>query len=414
MPFTEPTRHTLSNGLTVLTAPRPASPAVAVLVIYRAGSLYEPRGCTGLAHLTEHMMFRGTALHPEGTLDEITNSLGGVNNAMTTSDYAAYYFVLPPENWPVALSLEADRMSSCLMDDVAFETERNVAMEERRMLYDDPESVLDEAIQTLAYQRHPYRFPVIGLLSDLETVTVEDLRAFYADRYAPGNAVLVVAGDVEPGEAEDAAEDAFGGIHGPSAADREVPAEPPQVSPRSASLALDVSVPRLSIAFHSPRAASEDSPALEVLATLLAGGRSSRLYRLLVTEGAAATDVSASHLLQRDPGLFTLSVELSPGEDPAACEREVVAALDELRRCGVGVDELSAARRLATLETWLGHETALGAAGFLGFWELVGGWELGLAFDGRVAGVTAADVAEAAITHLDPETRTTAWAVRRA
>ena len=409
----EPRRCVLPNGLTVLAASRPASPAVAVLIIYRAGSLHEPPGRTGLAHLTEHMMFRGSSRHPDGTIDELTNGLGGFNNAMTTSDYAAYYFALPNEHWRVALSVEADRMHSCEMDPVIFETERRIAIEERKMLHDDPESVLDEALEALAFERHPYRFPVIGLLPHLETITIGDLRTFYETRYVPGNAVLAVVGDVDSREVEDAAAELFGGVPPGIICEPEVPAEPPQTDSRSLSLTRDVSIPRLSLAFHCPEAASPDSLPLDVLATLLATGRSSRLYRRLVTGDGGSTEVSATRLLQRDPGLFTVCAELSPGEEPRACEDAILTVLADLSREGVLSDELNKARSLSALEMWLGHETSLGVAGFLGFWELVGGWELGVEFEKRLRQVTAEEIAGVLDAYFDPETRNSAWLVPR-
>jgi zinc protease len=413
MTMPEPHRCVLPNGLTVLSVPRPASPAVAILIIYRAGSLHEPPGRTGLAHLTEHMMFRGTPRRPDGAIDDLTNGLGGINNAMTTSDYAAYYFALPEDHWRVALSIEADRMCCCDMAPAVFETERRITIEERKMLDDDPESVLDEALEGLAFRRHPYRFPVIGLLPHLETISVGDLRDFYETRYVPGNAVLAVVGEVDVAEVEDVAGEAFGGIPSRPASEPDVPAEPKQTEPRALSLARDVCVPRLSLAFHCPEAANPDSLPLDVLATLLASGRSSRLYRNLVAGDADVTEVSATRLLQRDPGLFTISAELSPGGDPLACENAILEVLADLRREGVPARELDKARNLAALDRWLGQETSLGVAGFLGFWELIGGWELGVEFEERLTRVTAEEVAGALDAHFDPETRSSAWLVPR-
>ncbi len=406
----EPRRTRLSNGLTLLCVRRPGTPVVGVLMLYRAGSVRDPDGLKGLAHLTEHMMFRGSSRFPDGAIDELTNSLGGVNNAMTTTDYTAYYFVFPRENWRAALELEADRMSTCVLDEKAFEAERNIAIEERQMLDDEPESVLDEELERLAYGSHPYGFPVVGLSPDLSRTMVSDLRAFYEEHYGPSNAVLAIVGDVEVEEMEDATRDIFGALGG-EARDSlpPIPREPRQETPRQTELTRESGIPRLSIAFHCPEAAHPDSPALEIAAVLLGTGRSSRLYAHLVASGGDVNEVSAGRLLQRYPGLFTVTAELSEGGDIEACERLVLEEISELARRGPTQSELEKAGRLWRLDHLLGTETSLGLAGFVGFWELLGDWELGGDFVREVAAVTREDVSRVVSAYINPDTRNTAW-----
>ena len=218
MSIPTPRKAVLESGLSILTVTRRDIPLVAVLLTYRAGSLFEPAGKTGLAHLTEHMMFRGTPSRPQGEIDRLTGRLGGTNNAMTTADHALYYFILPSEHWWTAVAIEADRMFHCEMTEAAFATERRVAIEERRMLDDDPEALAYETIDALAFGDHPYRYPVVGVAEDLERLTLEDVRSFYAARYAPDTAVLSVVGDVEHDVVVATAEELFvDGVRGDAA-----------------------------------------------------------------------------------------------------------------------------------------------------------------------------------------------------
>ncbi len=408
-----PRKTVLGNGLAVLTAARAQAPVVSVLLLYRAGLLQEPPGKTGLAHLTEHMMFRGTPRFPQGAVDAETGRLGGINNAMTTSDYTAYYFVLPPEHWRVPLAIEADRMVNSVLSDEAFETERRVAVEERKMLDDDPESVLDEALDALAFERHPYRYPVVGLREDLDRLTIEDLRHYYARYYVPNNAVLVVAGDLLHEEVAVAVQGLFGDIES-TTLPVEVPRpEPDQVSPRHVALRGETRSPEMAVAFRCPSAAHPDTPALELLAAVLAIGRSSRLYRTLVHGERIATDVSATRVLQRDPGLFSISAALLPGEDVRRCENTILDVLDSLRTDGISDDEIGRARNLVLVDLLHARETCLGLAGALGFWESMAGWELGPEFERAIGHVSAEDLHRVLETYFHENGRNTAWLMPR-
>ena len=404
-----PGRMVLPNGLVSLTVERESCPLVAVMLMYRAGSFHDPPRRTGLAHLVEHMMFRGTPRFPHGALDHLTGALGGVNNAMTTGDHALYYFVLPAEHWRTPLEIEADRMRNCVFDTRALETERRVALEERMMLDDDPESRLFEAVDAMALTEHPYRFPVVGLAKDLRRMSVTDLRRFYEERYVPGNAVLSVVGGVERSRVEDAVLRLFGGIRGDMPGPETVCDEPPVSAPRSRSLRDGSATPRLVTAFHSPGATEPDSPAMDIIATLLSSGRSSRLYGRLVEGSGLASEVTASRLIQRDPSLFYVSATLHSGSSAEDCEREILQALRELIERDVPPEELRKAKDLTMVDALLSRETCLGAAGALGFWELLGGWELEAEYEASLDALDAAAVRRAAASYLRPETRSTVW-----
>ena len=407
----EPRKTVLGNGLAVVSVLERRSPLAAVLILYRCGSREEPPGKTGLAHLVEHMMFRGTSAYPAGAVDAATGRLGGVNNAVTTPDYTAYYFVLPDGHWRDALAMEADRMAGCTLDRESLEMERRVAIEERKMLDDDPESALDEAVAMLAYARHPYRYPVIGLREDIESLTLDDVSGYYRTHYTPSNAVLVVAGDADPDEVFRLAEAGFGGISSgpPPAADP--PLEPPQREARRAVVRTSIRTTEVVLAYRCPPAVASDSGAVELLPALLATGRSSRLWRALVAGDGIAADVSAVRTLSRDPGLLTISATLHEGVDVARAEDAVLRALDAMRRDGVPADELAKARNLVRVDLMLSRETCLGLAGALGFWESLGGWELEQRFERSVATAGSPDLQQSLEDYLDPDSRSTVWLV---
>ncbi len=409
----EPTieKRVLANGFVVVVAERQTAPLAATTLIYRAGSLHESPGKTGLAHLMEHMMFRGTPANPQGVIDAATGGRGGINNALTTTDYTAYYFVLPREHWRLPLEIEADRMMNCALEADAFEKERRVALEERKMLDDDPDTALDEAIDRLALTRHPYRNPVVGLREDLTALSFTDLERFYSDRYRPNNAILAVAGDVDADEVFDAAEDLFAGIEAGELPDAPGIVEPPQREPRHADVRGVAATPGVEIAFRCPEGTHPDTPAVEVLATLLAAGRGSRFHRTFVAGDGVATDVSATRFLQKDPGLFYVSATLHEGVEPGPFEDDVIGVLAALAKTGPSSQELERARRLIHVDLILARETSLGLAGALGFWEMLGGRELGDAFEQRLLDVSGDDVVRILKTYFDPDVRSSAWLV---
>ncbi len=319
------------------------------MLMYRAGSLYEPAGKTGLAHLTEHMMFRGTRARPQGWIDRLTGQLGGTNNAMTTCDHAIYYFVLPSEHWATPLEIEADRMFHCEFGPEAFETERRVAVEERMMLDDDPETLVYEAVDTLAFDRHPYQDPVVGLTSDITGLTQDDLQGFYADRYRPEEAVLAIVGSLEHDRVQAEVEMLFSAGCDPREEVAGAVEDPAVTEPRRSVLPGLSPSPQVVLAFRTPAAAHEDTPALELLAALLSSGRSSLMYTRLVDDLGMATEVSASRIPQTDPGLLYLSASLHSGVSPEECEDEILKLVSGLVESGVSENGLSRARNMSPL-----------------------------------------------------------------
>jgi zinc protease len=407
----KPSRTVLPNGLSIITTTRVHSQLAACTLFYRAGSLHEPEGKTGLAHLMEHMMFRGTPRFPHGAIDEVTGRFGGWNNAVTTADYAAYYFVVPESAWRTPLEMEADRMANCLLGSESFETERRVALEEHRMASDDPECALDEAVDNLAYTVHPYRNPVIGRRGSIEALAVDDLRAFHDEFYVPSNAALVVAGPRTHHEVVEVVEEFFGEIPAREVRMPVPRVEPEQLKERRARVRSDHSTPRLTLAYHVPAAVHADSAALELLVTVLAAGRSSVLYQRLVRDLKVATEVSATRLLQKDPGLFWIAASLHPGADLEEAESALLDLLRELAETGISERQMETAKRLIAADTMLARETVLGATSTLGLWESVASLTHGEEFEKSLFERDGDALTEVLIRYLRPERRTSGWLV---
>lgn len=381
------------------------------MIWYRAGSFYESPGKTGLAHLVEHMMFRGTSARPTGAIDAETGRLGGFNNAVTTHDHAVYYFVVPREHWRTPLEIEADRMVNCLFEPGEFETERRIAVEERKSDRDDPETILDEEVDRLAFASHPYRNPVAGRIGDLEKLSVSDAVGYYLERYTPGNAVLVVVGDIPAEEVRGAVEELFAG-HSRRGPAPPRPARAREERGRRHSVVSGFTTSaEVAIAHLIPPVTDPDTAALEVLGAALASGRSSRLYAGLVRGRRLSNDVTGFKFALRDPGLFYISGRLLPGIRPETLEAAVDEILSQMATGGMDEPELEKAKAQAELGFRQASETTLGLAGILGLWESLGGWELAWSLERRVREVTPSEVARALGTYFDRGSRVSVWLV---
>src|SRR5258705_122202 len=344
------TEATLDNGLRVLIQEDPRNPIVAVQVFYRVGSRNERPGATGLAHFLEHMMFKGTPTRGRGEISRLIELNGGRDNAFTTKDMTGYHVNIAADRLDLVLTIEADRMRNLLLAPAEIDSERKVVMEERRTrIDDDPEGVVYEAMSSMAFLAHPYRWPIIGWMSDIEPINPAGLRAFYDTYYQPNNAILVIAGDVKAPDALALVRRHFGPI--PRGAD---PApvtalEPPQSDERRVIVRKEAAqLPVVNIAWHVPNFRSDDAPALEVLSMILSEGRASRLYRHLVYDKrmvlGAGGEYSYSSL---DPTLFWFYATLLPGQTPEAVEQALLGEVEQLKK---GPDPAQAAGRLARRE----------------------------------------------------------------
>lgn len=338
---------TLDNGLRVIVKEDHRAPVVVSQVWYKAGSMDEFNGTTGVAHVLEHMMFKGTENVPDGQFSKRVSAAGGRENAFTNRDATVYFQTLPKDRLALALELEADRMSNLQLKDEAFAKEIQVVMEERRMRTEDnPQSIVYEQLMGVTYQAHPYRRPVIGWMNDLENMQAQDARDWYQRWYAANNATLVVAGDVKPDEVLALVKKQFG-----ASARKPLPLRRPQDEPatrgeKRISVKAPAKQPYLLLAWHAPglRNPQQDSLpwAMQILAGALDGNDSARLKKNLVKEQRVAVDAGASYDgLSRGPGLFMLDATPAEGKKPAEVERALIAEIRRIQQDGVSTEELN-------------------------------------------------------------------------
>ncbi len=341
----------LGNGLRIYTLEDHRTPVVSLQIWVQVGSRDETR-YTGLAHLFEHMMFKGSRhLGPERHA-QLVQSRGGRINAFTNRDVTVYHEDVTAESLPLVIDLEAERFANLDISAKTLASEREVVLEERRLKYEDRASGRAyEALSALVWKAHPYRSPVIGWRSDVESVPLEACRAFFDTYYAPNNFIIVVVGDFETEETLARIERSFG----TSARGRDIPRsptrEPEQRGERRAVIEFEVQAPMILAAWHAPPAGHEDASALDVASQILSGGRSSRLYRSLVYESQLATHASAYYVEYKQAGLFRVSAGVRPGQ---SIEDVEVLLFSQVRRAVVdGVDEEEVAKAKRQLEVSL-------------------------------------------------------------
>ncbi|MDP1522968.1 MAG: pitrilysin family protein, partial [Methylotenera sp.] len=292
--------YKLSNGLKIIVQEDHRSPVVVSQVWYRAGSIDEVNGKTGVAHVLEHMMFKGTSKVPAGQFSRLIAAAGGKENAFTSTDYTCYFQQLEKSHLPLAFKLEADRMANLKLTKKEFDKEIKVVMEERRWRTDDkPQSMVNEAFQGAAYRAHPYSRPVVGFMNDLENMTYEDAREWYQNWYAPNNATLVVVGDVKAKEVYKLAQQHFGKLKPKVLPARKPQVEPAQIGERNVIVKAPAKQSYLLMGYHVPAIVDPENDwepyALEVLAGVLSGNPASRLNQKLVRETQLAVDASAGY-----------------------------------------------------------------------------------------------------------------------
>jgi len=341
-----PYEHRLANGMKVVVKEDRRAPVVVSQIWYRVGSMDEQNGTTGVAHVLEHMMFKGTHKVPAGQFSKIIAEAGGRENAFTSHDYTAYFQQLQVGKLPLAFKLEADRMENLVLSEPEFAKEIRVVMEERRMRTDDkPQSLVHEQLYAAAFSAHPYHHPVIGWMNDLENMRVEDARSWYQRWYAPNNATLVVVGDVRHEEVFRLAQHYFGPLKAHSLPARKPQDEPAQRGIKRLEVKAQAKQPYLMLAYRTPVlrdvAADWEPYALEILAGVLDGNSSARLNRVLVRESRLANEVGTGYdAISRGPGLFMIEATPSEGKTVAELEQAIRNELLQLQRDGVGEDEL--------------------------------------------------------------------------
>jgi zinc protease len=345
---------TLSNGLKVIVKEDHRAPTVVQQIWYRAGSMDEKTGATGVAHVLEHMMFKGTKSVPMGEFSRRIAAAGGRENAFTSYDYTAYFQQLHKSKLPLAMQLEADRMHNLVLSEKEFSKEIKVVMEERRWRTDDDaHSLVGERLMATAYQEHPYHNPIIGWMNDLENMTYLDAQDWYKTWYAPNNATLVIAGDVKASEVFALAQRYYGRIPAGKSPKRKVAGEQPQLGIKRIVVKAPAELPYFIMAYHAPTMRDVEKDwkpyALSVLAGVLDGSDSARLNKALVREQQVAISVGAGYdSTSRGPSQFTLEGTPASGKTIAELEAAIREQLQAVVREGVSEEELKRVRAQVT------------------------------------------------------------------
>jgi zinc protease len=392
--------ETLPNGLRVLVLENHKAPLATLNVFYRVGSRNEQFGKTGLSHLCEHLMFKGTKKLAPEEFSQIIQQNGGEDNAFTESDFTDYFETINKDHLDVPITLEADRMANFEPKD--FDKEKHVVLEERRMRTDDnPEDALDEMVRAAAYVAHPYHWPVIGWFHDVDGLTLADALAYHKIYYSPQNALIVAVGDFNADQVLKQISEAFAGIkNGPKPAPL-TDVEPPQTGTRRVELQHAANLPAFEEAYHVPNISSPDSYALEVASEILSDGQSSRLYKKLVVEKQMVVDIGAGYdMTSFDPGLFVVSAQMRPGVTAANTQVEVEKELAALRDAPVGAEELQKAKNLEQAQYVYGQDSIMREAEMLGVYAMLGDYHLVDKYLDGIDKVTAADVQRVAKTYL--------------
>ncbi|HTR61817.1 MAG TPA: pitrilysin family protein [Candidatus Binataceae bacterium] len=398
---------TLSNGITVLVLENHKAPVATFNVFYHVGSRNEQFGKTGISHLLEHLMFRGTKKYGPEEFSNIIQENGGMDNAFTTSDYTDYFEDINKDHLEVPIALEADRMANFAPQ--GFDSERAVVMEERRMSTEDkPEDALDEQMRAAAFVEHPYHWPVIGWMQDIKRLTLDDVNAYHSIYYSPQNAVIVTVGDFNGDQVMKQIEEAFSGIgNGPKAPPMPI-VEPEQKGERRIELRHAADLPSFEEGFHVPNLkVGADAYALEIAGEILADGKSSRLYRRLVMEKRMVIDVNAGFdMTSFDPSLFIFAAQMRPGVKTQDAMAEVDKEIAALRDHPVSADELQKAKNLEQAQFVFGQDSVFREAMLLGIYQLLGDYKQVDQYLPGIDKVTAADVQRVARKYLINENRT--------
>jgi zinc protease len=402
--------HTLKNGMKVLVQTDHSIPNVALYIFYRIGSRNERPGTTGLSHFFEHMMFNGAKKYGPGELDKVMEAQGGSNNAYTTQNVTVYQDWFPRAELPLIFDIEADRIRDLNFDPQKIQSEREVVAAERLFRTDNSDSgLLDEQLWATAFIAHPYQWPILGWMSDIEHWTIEDLKHHFEMGYSPNNATMVVVGDASADEIFQLCEKYIEPIpsHAPPAPVTTL--EPVQLGERRLVVHKRAELPLLEIAYHVPESDSPDFYALNILRTVISQGESSRMYQRLVDKDQTALDVSSSMGPAFDPTLATIVAQPRQGVDPQTCEKAIYEELERLKNEPIPDQELEKAKNIRLVEFYHQVETISGRANAIGTYELFFGDYTKLsAVAKNYAAVTKQDVQRVAKMYFGANNRTVA------
>lgn len=401
--------HRLDNGLKVITYTDRASPVSTFQVWYRVGGIDEPEGKSGISHLLEHLMFRGSKNYPGNVFSKIIQANGGVDNAFTTKDYTVYFQRLSPEKLEISINLESDRMANLLLSKEDFELEKKIVLEERRQRYeDDPENLIFEEVIGTAFKNHPYRRPVIGWTEEIERITLEDVKEHYRRFYCPENAFIIVAGDIDERKVLDKVRDRFGKVPSCNSLPRRNNSlEPKQQGERRVILKRQTHMPVLVLAYKVPAFPDRDSLAIELLSNILGGGKSSRLYRRLAVDRDLVVDVATSNSsLSREGFLFFVYAYVKDVSKVEEVERIIREEIDRIKVEAPNERELEKAKNQVEASFLFSQDSVFGHSLYLGRFEILGSWRLIDNYRNTILSLNPSDIQSSAKRYLTDDNLT--------
>ena len=397
----------LDNGLRLLVKEDHRAPVVVSQVWYKVGSSYERGGITGISHMLEHMMFKGTKQFPSGQLTEIVSRNGGEQNAFTSEDYTGYYQVFEKSKLRVSFELEADRMQNLIFNQEEFAKEHQVVMEERRLRTDDdPQSLTYERFMAVAHTASPYHHPVIGWMSDINQLTLADLKSWYDTWYAPNNATLVVVGDVDPDEVFQLAKRYFGPLAAKTVAP---PKQSPEIAPmgkREIVVKAPAKLPWIIMGYNVPSAKTAKNTrevyALDVLEGILDGGRSARFEKELVRKQQVVSSISTSYApFDRLDTVLTVSAVPTANHSTEDVKKAVLKQIEEIQQHLVTPSELARVKAQVLAQKIYKKDSIKGQAEEIGSLETVGlSWQVGEDYVKNIQAVTPAQIQQVAKKYL--------------
>jgi len=397
----------LPNGLQVIVLENHKAPVATFNVFYHVGSRNERFGKTGISHLCEHLMFRGTKKLAPEEFSNIIQDNGGDDNAFTTEDYTDYFEVINRDHLDVPISLEADRMENFAPK--GFDSEKAVVMEERRLRTEDnPEDALEEMTQAAAFVAHPYHWPVIGWMHDIDGITLQDALDYHAVYYSPQNAIIVAVGDFDGDQVMRRISQTFGAIKNAAKPPPVTEVEPPQEGARRIVLHHAANLPAFAEAYHVANYRNAaDGFALEVASEILSDGKSSRLYKDLVVEKQSVVDVGAEYdMTSFDPNLFWVSAQMRPGVKTDDVAAEIDKQIAALRDTPVTPEELQKAKNLEQAGFVFGQDSIFREAMMLGVYQMLGDYHMIDNYLSQIDKVSAADIQRVARKYLVDANRT--------
>jgi zinc protease len=401
-------KHTLDNGLTVFLIPDHSCPSVTLQIWYKTGSRNERPGITGISHLFEHLMFKGTEEYPGNKFDRLIEASGGYDNAWTWVDNTAFYEVVPPDKLDLVLKMEADRCRNLTLDQENLDSERNVVINERLWSVDNsPENSMYEVLINNAFVAHPYSWEVLGFMCDIKAITLDECLAYYRTHYAPNNAFVIVSGDVKPEKALKLVKEHFGRLKSEEPPPPVTTVEPEQRGEKRIDFHRAAQLSAVMAAYKIPAGNDPDIVPLLILAKILFDGESARLQKRLIYDEQMAVAVEGDAEVHNDPYLFYVYAQANVDSDIEGIKRIIFEETDRLAVEPVSDRELQKAKNRMESEFLLGLQSNVARADNIGMFQInTGDYENIYDYPARIQAVTIDDITRAAAKYLVPDHRT--------